>query len=350
MANRDGPLNKWFLYVHTSPSGKKYVGVTSQNPPEKRWGRYGQRYLIKNQKGEYNHPFMAHALLKYPNWDEWKHEILLMNETEEYVKRAEKCLIKSYKSNNPQFGYNLTLGGDGTSGYHISEEHKEKLRTMRLGKNLSDETKKKMSESLKGKFKGKNHPMYGTHRTDEQRQKTSDTLKEKYKNGWNSDRFNKRLSDEAKQKISCALMGEKNPNFGVAPSDESRKKMSESRKKFLSNKENHPNYNKYLSEETKKKISNSNSGVNNTSIKPVYCIEMDMIFYGAAHVKKMFGFDNSCITKCCKNPNKSCGKHPTTGQCLHWLYVSDAINNGFIMQTDVDKFIENLRYNNTKGE
>ena len=31
------------VYMHTSPNGKRYIGITSKNPPEKRW-----RKLMKN--------------------------------------------------------------------------------------------------------------------------------------------------------------------------------------------------------------------------------------------------------------------------------------------------------------
>lgn len=30
-------INNYYVYKHTSPSGKCYIGITCQNP-EKRWG------------------------------------------------------------------------------------------------------------------------------------------------------------------------------------------------------------------------------------------------------------------------------------------------------------------------
>ena len=54
------------VYIHTSPSGKKYVGQTMRNP-EQRWGKNGIQYLNK-KKEKYTHPAFANAILKY-GWD-----------------------------------------------------------------------------------------------------------------------------------------------------------------------------------------------------------------------------------------------------------------------------------------
>lgn len=50
--------NRWCVYVHTSPSGKKYVGVTSQYP-NARW---------RNGKGYKSSPAFNNAIQKY-GWD-----------------------------------------------------------------------------------------------------------------------------------------------------------------------------------------------------------------------------------------------------------------------------------------
>ena len=48
-------------------------------------------------------------------------------------------------------------------GKHHTEATKEKLAKNRIGKKLSEEHKRKIGESLKGKFAGENNPMYGNH-------------------------------------------------------------------------------------------------------------------------------------------------------------------------------------------
>jgi len=69
-------------------------------------------------------------------------------------------LIKHYKSNNPKYGYNLTSGGETTSGVIMSEAARQKMRDNHYdcsgtnhplyGKKHSEETKKKISNKHKG--------------------------------------------------------------------------------------------------------------------------------------------------------------------------------------------------------
>lgn len=131
--------------MHTSPSMKRYIGITSQDP-RKRWKSDGSGY--KDQ------PLFWRAIQKY-GWDNFKHEILLTNETLEYACSVEKYLIKHYKTYDSAYGYNLTLGGEGRL---LTEEQKKELSTKRQGINAcgygyfpSEETKRKMSEAAKNK-------------------------------------------------------------------------------------------------------------------------------------------------------------------------------------------------------
>ena len=129
-------MGDYSVYKHTSPSGKVYIGITRQNP-KIRW-RNGEGYLHKNKLGNYGQPAMANALAKYPNWDEWQHEILFTDLTKEEAEKEEIKLIEEYKSYDENFGYNIEFGGH-TVG------------------RKSEETKKRMSESKKGS----KNAMYG---------------------------------------------------------------------------------------------------------------------------------------------------------------------------------------------
>lgn len=55
------------------------------------------------------------------------------NLTEKDAKEKEMYYIKKYNSNNPNFGYNLTDGGDGTKGYYPSEKTRQKMSESRKG-------------------------------------------------------------------------------------------------------------------------------------------------------------------------------------------------------------------------
>ena len=83
----------------------------------------------------------------------------------------------------------------------------EHIRLHQLGKKVSEETRKKMSESRKGE----NHPMFGKHFSEEHRKNLSAALKGKY------------LSAETRKKLSEARKGKHR-------SAETNKKIAEARK------------------------------------------------------------------------------------------------------------------------
>lgn len=140
------------VYIHTSPNGKMYVGQTRQKP-EYRWNN-GNGYLSKNKHGKYSQPALAHAIIKY-GWDNFEHEIVASNLTKEEADNFEKLLIKKLNTMDSRYGYNLREGGQNSE---ISEETRKKISETLKGNILSEETRKKMSESRKGKYTGSNSP------------------------------------------------------------------------------------------------------------------------------------------------------------------------------------------------
>lgn len=128
---------KWCVYIHISPNNKYYVGITSRKP-EKRW-KGGSGY--KNNKHFYN------AIQKY-GWDNFQHEIIASNITEQEAENFEILLIEKLKSNNPLFGYNITSGGEGSLGISRCGAENSMYR-----KHHTDETRKKMSDAKKEYYK-----------------------------------------------------------------------------------------------------------------------------------------------------------------------------------------------------
>ena len=99
---------KYYVYEHISPSGKHYIGITS-NSPKKRWAN-GKGYLTGSQK------VFQKAILKY-GWNNIIHNIILENVSESEAKYAERYLIKWYKLHKKS--YNMTDGGDTVSEFCI---------------------------------------------------------------------------------------------------------------------------------------------------------------------------------------------------------------------------------------
>lgn len=139
--------NKWSLYRHITPSGKVYIGITSQKP-EHRWNN-GKGYLNSRRTK------FKSSIIKY-GWDNIKHEVLFTNLDENTAKRLEVELIRHYKGLGVSL--NHTDGGEGVrgiipwnKGIKLPYEKSNKLR----GRRLSEEHKRKLSISHKGKVSRK---------------------------------------------------------------------------------------------------------------------------------------------------------------------------------------------------
>ena len=89
------------VYMHTNKiNGKKYIGITRQKP-ERRW-----------QKGcGYDRTFFGNAIKKY-GWDNFEHEILFDGLTKEMAIGFEMALIAMHRTNQREYGYNISIGGE----------------------------------------------------------------------------------------------------------------------------------------------------------------------------------------------------------------------------------------------
>lgn len=294
------------VYVHISPSNKRYVGITRQNI-KNRW---------KNGAG-YKSGYFHNAINKY-GWNNFKHIIIAENLSCDDAKEMEKLLIATYKSNNKKYGYNLTNGGDGMNGFKPSEETKEKI-----------------SNSLKGNIpwnKGKTN-IY----TKESLNKMSVSAKNRKKV------VHFKHTEETKEKIRLAAkkrVGKLSSFYGKHHTEETKKKISDSRKGKTSG-EKHYNYGKHLSEDTKKKISDSLTGKMSGEKNPMYgtkrsdislcksviCVNTLEIFRSITEAATYYNIMKSDICKCCKGIIKSSGKHPVTGERLIWVYYNQWLSH-----------------------
>ena len=281
----------WCVYMHTSPSEKRYIGITGEDDPSVRWGSNGNGYLKRKPNGEFQQPAIANAILKYRNWNEWKHDILLSGLTQQKAEEKEIELIELYDATNPLNGYNIQIGGSVLAGENNPN----------YGKQHSPETRAKISNARKGKlvgkdnpmygdhrFAGENHPLYGTHLSRETKEKISVAL------------TGRTMAEETKRKISEKMSGENNPRYGDH--------------RFAG--ENSPWFGKFHTEETKQKMRQSKMGK-----CPIYCIELNELFYGVSFVEEKYGFDKSNVNSCCRGKCKFAYKHPVTNEKLHWKYV-----------------------------
>ena len=134
------------IYGYYQPAENKwYVGRTCRSKSH-RAGKNGKRYLILHKFGE--------SILKY-GWDSFDYYVLdITTDLAESYKLEQYWIAQKDSINN---GYNTSKGGiSGAYGatwrypHPFSEEHKQKLSESNTGKKATDETKERLSQSLKG--------------------------------------------------------------------------------------------------------------------------------------------------------------------------------------------------------
>lgn len=118
--------------VYNKQNGKHYIGQTIHTL-EKRKRVHYSKYS--------NCSYFRHALEKYDKED-WIWTIIDQADSSEELDNKEQYWIKYYDCKNPDKGYNLTDGGQGSRGAIISEENKRKTRESMLKATMSNYSKK----------------------------------------------------------------------------------------------------------------------------------------------------------------------------------------------------------------
>lgn len=98
----------YIVYEHLFPNGKRYIGIT-QNNPQYRWGKNGNGY--KNQKK------IWYAIKKY-GWENIEHNIIAFGLTEKEAQKIERSEIQKYDT--IRNGYNQSIGGDAIATTYLT--------------------------------------------------------------------------------------------------------------------------------------------------------------------------------------------------------------------------------------
>lgn len=192
------------IYKYTSPTGKVYIGQTLDE--ERRRTEFlnkDVRYAgkrIENARHKYGPENFKYEILERKEYRTVEEALYDLNLMESYY----IGVFDSYKN-----GYNMTYGGEGVRGMVFSEE-----------------TKKKISETLKEYFKTTENPFKGKKHTKETKEKLSAIARQRecspFKGRHWTEEQKKAISERAKLNI-----GEKNPFFGKKHSKETKKLIGE---------------------------------------------------------------------------------------------------------------------------
>ena len=124
---------KHVVYMHTSPSGKSYIGLT----------KHFKRRTYAHANLSSKCMALTNAIVKY-GWASFTTTILADGLTLSEANLLETHYICSYNTLHPH-GYNLSTGGDSRE---VTEATRRKLSEARKRNPLTEETKRKISASL----------------------------------------------------------------------------------------------------------------------------------------------------------------------------------------------------------
>lgn len=285
--------NNYFVYMHISPNGKRYIGIT-QNCL-KRW---------RNGLGYWQNKYFYSAIQKY-GWDNFEHIIIADNLSLYDAEKMEVELITKYNTTEREFGYNHAEGGKVNRGYKLSDETRKKLSESHIGipsankgKKLSKEHNAKLQEGKNRyiKINGSLKPMLGKKHSENTKIKISEANKGKHA-GINNPMYGKHLSEEHKFKISESLSGR-------TLSNEHKKHLSESRKGIK------------FSDEHIENLKNSHKHQNVSIVQKSLDNKIIKIWDSIGDASRVLNIDRRNITRCLIANSKDNKQH----KCRDYIF------------------------------
>lgn len=237
---------------------KKYIGQSMDI--HKRWKQH------KNElnKGMHRNEHLQNAWNKYGEHS-FKFSVIEECGVLELDSR-EVYYIALFNAENRDYGYNIESGGN-------------------LNKIISDETRAKMSLA-KADYCGSKNSFYGKHHTEE----TKTLLRQWWDDSeWSCIIRQKMIENHAD------VSGDKNPMCGKKHTEEAKLKMSQHTEKMF--------------------------GCNNPNARSIYCVELDISFGSIVEAAQYIKRSRHMLALHLNGKSKSAGKHPVTGEPLHWYYI-----------------------------
>ena len=160
-------ITKYYIYKITNLINHKiYIGKTKHK--NKRWRKH---ISLSKDHDEKRKKFYLHKAIKKYGVKNFSYEIIDWFYNENICLKMETVYIKKFNSKNPNFGYNLTYGGEGSSGY---------VHTQEAIKKISEHAKTRTGKN--NPFYGKKHSKETLNRINQTKLRTGNWGKKKYLN------------------------------------------------------------------------------------------------------------------------------------------------------------------------
>ena len=262
-------------------NGKKYIGQSID--VKSRLADHRRRLRNDSHKN-------IHLQSSWNTYGEDNFDFYIIEECNmDMIDEKERYYIAKYNTQDDNFGYNIEPGGS-------------------TNKSMSQQTRDKISKTLKNR-----------EFTEEHCRKIGEANRRR------------QITDEMRQHMKdghADMSGVNNPMFGKHHSQKTRNKISEANKGKPGLKgDKHPFFGKHHTDEEKAKISKALSGKNHPRCRPVYCPELDEEFWGAKEAEIKYNIRACYISACLSGDQKTAGKHPITGEPLHWEDAKHILNN-----------------------
>ena len=170
--------------ITNNVNSKKYVGVTIRSVEE--------RYREHIREAESGSRWLLHCAMRKYGSSNFSLDVLEVDVPDEDAGDRERYYIQfhnTYYVNG--YGYNMTLGGNGTVGYVFTDEAKQKIsnsmkghvfspernakvRAAMLGREYKQEWRDALSAARLGRFKGPDNPFFGRKHKPETKKAVSD--------------------------------------------------------------------------------------------------------------------------------------------------------------------------------
>lgn len=249
---------------------KIYIGKTSRNMLLR---KRDHLYKAKRDKRVLFH----NAIRKYgPESFEWS--VLFMSEDDQELSKKEIEFIAQHQSMLPEFGYNLTHGGEGQ---RCNDATRKKMSEKARLQVKTPESIEKQRQSLKEYYKTHHHPNTGRVKSEEEIEKQREGLKNHYK------KYGGRpISEAHKQAVSRAQKGRKR----------TPEEIEKNRKWHLGK-------------------SPANKGTKRPECsQPVLCVETQEVFSSMLEAMNKYPSAGTHISQVCSGKRKSAGG-------FHWKYL-----------------------------